>query len=146
MFWHRWRLTNLGQNRTSPRTWTSPGCRSSSSPSPSAAAPAERAAPSAASAGGPSAARPARPAPAASVRQERPAQTHADGRAMRRLSYLYVELGPPEQVERGVPHRVRRQGNLLLQLLQALPQLGPSTMQIWLLTRALIIPSEHRVK
>lgn len=41
--------------------------------------------------------------------------------------YLYVELGPPEQVERGVPHGVRRQGNLLLQLLQALPQLGSPT-------------------
>lgn len=62
----------------------SPGCRSSSSPSPSAAAPAEPAAPSAASAGGPSAARPARPAPAASATQESPAQTHADGRAMKR--------------------------------------------------------------
>lgn len=81
--YHRSWPTNLCQNPTSPRTWPSPGCRSSSSLSLSAAAPAEPAAPSAASAGGPSAARPARPAPAASAMQESPAETHADGHAMR---------------------------------------------------------------
>lgn len=75
--YHRSQPTNLCQNPTSPRTWSSPGCRSSSSPSLSAAAPAEPAAPSAASAGGPSAARPARPAPAASATRERPAQTES---------------------------------------------------------------------
>lgn len=81
--YHRSRPTNLCQNPTSPRTWTSPGCRSSSSPSPSAAAPAEPAAPSAASAGGPSAAPPAHPAPAVSAPQESPAQRHADGHTAR---------------------------------------------------------------
>lgn len=80
---HRSWLTNLCQNPISLRTWSSPGCRSSSSPSPSAAAPAEPVAPAAASAGGPSAARPARPAPAASATQQNPAQTSAeDERAM----------------------------------------------------------------
>lgn len=52
-------------------TWWTPGCRSSSSLSLSAAAPAEPAAPSAPSAGGPSAAPRARPAPAASGKQRR---------------------------------------------------------------------------
>lgn len=58
----------LCQSRTSRRTWSSPGCRSSSSPSPSAAAPAEPSAPSAPSADGPSSALHVRPAPAASWR------------------------------------------------------------------------------
>lgn len=39
---------------------------------------------------------------------------------------LDVELGSPQQVERGVPHGVRRQRHLLLELLQALPQLSTS--------------------
>lgn len=65
-------------------------------------------------------------------------------------SYLYVELGPPQQVERGVPHRVRGQRNLLLQLLQALPQLGsPVTQQTIRVsftarTSVLIIPFQHQ--
>lgn len=41
-------------------------------------------------------------------------------------SYLYVELGSPQQVEGGVPHGVRGEGHLLLQLLQAVPQLSSS--------------------
>ena len=40
--------------------------------------------------------------------------------------YLYVELGPSQQVEGGVPHRVRWQRNLLFELLQAVPQLSSS--------------------
>ncbi|TNN39951.1 hypothetical protein EYF80_049887 [Liparis tanakae] len=40
------------------------------------------------------------------------------------LRYLDVELSPPQQVEGGVPGGVRGQGDLLLQLLQAAPQLS----------------------
>lgn len=35
--------------------------------------------------------------------------------------YLYVKLGSSQQVEGGVPHGVRWQGDLLLELLQAVP-------------------------
>lgn len=41
--------------------------------------------------------------------------------------YLYVKLSSPQQVEGGVPHGVRRQRDLLLELLQAVPQLSSST-------------------
>lgn len=56
----------LCRSPTSQRTWWTPGCRSSSSPCLSAAAPAEPVALSAPRAGGPSSAPHARPAPAAS--------------------------------------------------------------------------------
>lgn len=63
-------VTHLCRSRTSRTTWPSPGCRSASSLSLSAAAPAAPAAPSAPSADGPSAAPRAHPAPAASERWE----------------------------------------------------------------------------
>lgn len=65
------RETYLCRSQTSRRTWWTPGCRSSSSPSLSAAAPAEPSALSAPSAGVPSSALHAHPAPAASERRER---------------------------------------------------------------------------
>lgn len=40
--------------------------------------------------------------------------------------HLYVKLGSSQQVEGGVPHGVRWQGDLLLELLQAVPQLSSS--------------------
>lgn len=40
--------------------------------------------------------------------------------------YLYVKLGSPQQVEGCIPHGVRWQRDLLLELLQALPQLSSS--------------------
>lgn len=42
------------------------------------------------------------------------------------LQYLYVKLSLSQQVQGGVPHGVGRVRNLLLQLLQALPQLSSS--------------------
>lgn len=40
-----------------------------------------------------------------------------------------MQLRPPQEVEGGVPHRVGRQRDLLLELLQAVPELSSSARQ-----------------
>lgn len=58
----------------------------------------------------------------------------------RGAGYLDVKLGSPQQVEGGVPHGVRGERDLFLELLQAVPQLSSSVREQLLRTVTRLLP------